>query len=104
MAKKVTLTEREITILLQVIREYIEVFSEAEDTQEYTEYMLDTGLGSALKKLYKGRNGYKVYWNYVCFREGRTYPTFEQWKCDKDKAVSLLKSEGVRNNGNKKLF
>ena len=57
MAKKVTLTEREITILLQVIGEYIEVFSEAEDTQEYTEYMLDTGLGSALRSCIKDGMG-----------------------------------------------
>lgn len=77
---KVNLTEREITMLLKVIGESIVVHGEAEDTHEYTEYMLDTGLGSALKKLYKGRNGYKVYKDYVCHREGYTYPTFEQWK------------------------
>ena len=77
---RVNLTGREIMMLLQVTTQYIEVFGGSEGTDEYTKYMMDTGLGSALKKLYKGRNGYKVYKDYVCHREGYTYPKFEQWK------------------------
>lgn len=80
MSDTYTLTEREWKLLTDAVEEYILVMGEAEGTSKYTQYMLDTGLGSALKKLYKGRKGGKAYReNYKSHREGYSYPTYEEW-------------------------
>lgn len=72
----VSLTDREIEMLLAVCTEYIEVMSEAKDTHDYTEYMIETGLGSAMRKISKHRNGSLVYSKY---KTVRSYPEFEEW-------------------------
>lgn len=72
----VSLTNREIEALLAVCTEYIEVMGEAEDTHDYTEYMLDTGLGSAMRKIGKYRNCSLVYSKY---KTVRNYPEFDEW-------------------------
>ncbi len=76
----VSLTDREIELLLQIFSEYIEVFGEAEDTSEYTKYMMDTGLCSAIRKIGKGRNIEDIYSEY---KTVKTHPTFEEWKANK---------------------
>lgn len=73
----ISLTDREVETILEACGQYIEILGEAEDTSEYTEYVIDTGLGSALKKISKGRMLYRVY---SSFKTVRKYPSFEEWK------------------------
>ncbi len=73
----ISLTERETELVVSACRQYIEIMSEGEDTHEYTDYELETGLGSALRKLCKGKNGERVYARYKTVTK---YPTFDDWK------------------------
>lgn len=73
----ISLTEREIQLVLSACGQYIEIMSGGEDTHAYTLYELETGLGSAMRKISKGRNGQKVYEKYKTVIK---YPTFEEWK------------------------
>lgn len=77
---RISLTDKEISAVISACTQYVEIMGEGEDTYEYTEYELETGLGSALKKIGKGRNISKVYSNY---KTRRKYPTFEEWKSSK---------------------
>lgn len=74
-------TKQEVDMLLKALSEYVDAFGGDADieTCEYTEYMLENGLGSALKKLYKNRNGFDVYKDFKSHRESYKYPTFEEW-------------------------
>lgn len=76
----ISLTETEIQRVLDACNGYIETMSEGEDTHDYTLYELETGLGSALRKISKGRNGEYVYGKY---KTVTIYPTFEEWKAAK---------------------
>lgn len=73
----ITLTDREIELVLSACGQYIELMEQGEDTHEYTQYEIETGLGSALRKLSKGRNGQRVYAKYKTVTK---YPTFDEWK------------------------
>lgn len=73
----VSLTDREIEVLLAVCTEYIEIMGEAEDSHDYTQYMIDTGLGSAMRKIGKHRNCSLIYSKY---KTVRNYPEFEVWR------------------------
>lgn len=73
----ISLTDREIEIILQICIEYIEIFGEAEGTSNYTKYMIDTGLGSVIRKIGKGRNVENIYSTYKTVSQ---YPTFDEWK------------------------
>lgn len=73
----ISLTDREIELILSAAGQYIELMEEGEDTYDYTVYQIETGLGSALRKLSKGRNGQKVYAKYKTVTK---YPTFDEWK------------------------
>lgn len=73
----VSLTAIEVERLLDACHEYIELMSEGEDTHDYTLYEIETGLGSAMRKISKGRNGEHVYAEYKTVTK---YPTFEEWK------------------------
>lgn len=73
----ISLTDREIELVLSACGQYIELMEEGEDTHDYTVYEMETGLGSALRKLSKGRNGQRVYAKYKTVSQ---YPTFDEWK------------------------
>ena len=73
----ISLTDREIESVLDACNGYIEIMEQGEDTHEYTIYEIETGLGSALRKISKGRNGERVYAKYKTVTK---YPTFEEWK------------------------
>ena len=73
----ISLTEREIELVVSACRQYIEIMGEGADTHEYTNYELETGLGSALRKICKGKNGERVYSKYKTVTK---YPTFDDWK------------------------
>ena len=73
----VSLFNRELSLLLDVCIEYYDMMNESEDTHDYTQYMLETGLGSAIRKLGKGRNIASVYQH--CKTISSKYPSFEEW-------------------------
>lgn len=74
------LNNQETNMVLAALQEYIDLMESGEETIEYTIYMLENGLGSALRKLSKGRNGEDVFAKYPCHRESYNYPSFEEWK------------------------
>lgn len=73
----ISLTDREIDLVTSACIQYIELMGQGVDTHEYTIYELETGLGSALRKLCKGRNGQRAYAEYKTVRQ---YLTFDEWK------------------------
>lgn len=79
----ITLNEREIEMVTNAVAQFIDIMIAGEDTIEYTKYMLDTGLGSALKKLYKGKYGEDVYVKYVSHKGNYKYPSFEEWEMNR---------------------
>lgn len=76
----ISLTDIEIRRVLDACDSYIEVMGQGEDTHEYTAYEIETGLGSALRKISKGRNGQRVYAEYKTVSQ---CPTFDEWKATK---------------------
>lgn len=76
----ISLTDAEVARVSSAILSYIEIMEQGEDTHDYTLYELDTGLGSALKKVTKGRNGEQVWAKYKSHKNNFVYPTFEEWK------------------------
>ncbi len=76
----ISLTDREIELVLSACGQYIEIMGEGEDTHEYTNYEIETGLGSALRKISKGRYGERVYGKYKTVTK---YPTFDEWRAVK---------------------
>ena len=73
----VSLTEIEIQRVLDACVGYMEIMGTGEDTQEYTVYEIETGLGSALRKLSEGRKGQNIYAKY---KTPSQCPTFEEWR------------------------
>ena len=71
-----SLTDVEIQRVLDACTAYMEIMGEGEDTHDYTIYEIETGLGSALRKISKGRNGERVYAKYKTVTD---YPTFDEW-------------------------
>lgn len=76
----ISLTDIEIRRVLDACTEYLEMLGQGEDTHDYTVYSLETGLGSALRKISKGRYGQYVYAKYKTVTK---YPTFEEWKASR---------------------
>ncbi len=73
----ISLTDIEIKRVLDACVGYMEIMSQGEDTHEYTIYETETGLGSALRKISKGRNGQRVYAEYKTVTK---CPTFDEWR------------------------
>lgn len=73
----VSLTDVEVKRIMDACIGYIEMLSIGEDTLDYTLYEIETGLGSALRKISKGRNGQYLYAKYKTVTK---CPTFEEWK------------------------
>lgn len=57
MGKSIYFTDKELKQIRNYALEAIDILGEAEGTWEQTEKDLDDGLGSAMRKLYKGYNG-----------------------------------------------
>ena len=72
----ISLTDREIDMVLDACSQYMEILGVGEDTHDYTVYTIETGLGSALRKIGKGRNISNVYRKY---KTVTNYPSFEEW-------------------------
>lgn len=62
--KSIYLTNNEILALTATCSEWESIMSEGEETADLVDDRLKEGLGSALKKLYKGREGQKAYLDY----------------------------------------
>lgn len=77
------LNNQETTMVLSALLEYSEIMEGGEQTVEYTYYMLENGLGSAIKKLSEGRNGKAVFSKYPSHRGTYSYPSFEEWKANR---------------------
>lgn len=73
MGRNIYFTNQEIQQILIYLEEAVSILGEAEeeDTLERIEKDMKNGLGSALRKLYKGRNGEKIYGEYKTKREKR---------------------------------
>ena len=57
MGRSIYFTDKELKQIRNHALEAIEILGEASGTWEQTERDLDDGLGSAMRKLYKGYNG-----------------------------------------------
>lgn len=57
MGRSIYFTDKELKQLRDYALEAIEILGEASETAEQTDNDLDDGLGSAMRKLYKGYNG-----------------------------------------------
>lgn len=71
MGRNIYFTNQEVKQILIYIEEAVDILGEAENTWEQTEKDMKNGLGSALRKLYKGRYGEKNYAKYKTKREKR---------------------------------
>lgn len=78
----ISLTDIEIRRVLDACVGYMEIMSQGEDTHEYTIYEIETGLGSALRKISKGKNGQRVYAEYKTVTK---CPTFDEWRATRVK-------------------
>lgn len=62
--KAIYLTNNEILALTATCSEWESIMNEGEETAHLVDERLDEGLGSAMKKLYRGREGQKIYNTY----------------------------------------
>lgn len=63
---QVYLTDKEIIALIESATEWYSMMGDGDaDSCKQAEERMDNGLGSALYKLYKGRNGQKFYEEYA---------------------------------------
>lgn len=63
---QVYLTNKEIETLINIANEWCDIMCDGdEDSCKCVDETLDNGLGSALYKLYKGRNSQRHYEEYV---------------------------------------
>lgn len=71
MGRNIYFTNQEMLQILAYIEEAVDILGEGENTWEQTEKDMKNGLGSALRKLYKERNGEKNYAKYKTKRVKR---------------------------------
>jgi len=65
MGRSIYLTEKEILALIDTSGEWIQIMTDGDGlAQQEVDNRLNNGLGRALKKLYKGRNGERIYKDY----------------------------------------
>lgn len=64
MGRNIYFTDKELKALRSSATEWCEMMADGEETVDDVEEKLNNGLGSALKKLYKGCNGEKAYKDY----------------------------------------
>ena len=66
--KSFYLTNKEVESVLDTCSEWCNIMGEGEETAALVEERLTEGLGSALRKLYAGRNGSGIYSKYKTAR------------------------------------
>ena len=72
MGRSIYFTDLEIEKLIDYVSDSVELLGEAEGTWEQTAEDMENGLGSAIRKLYKGRRGEKIYASDV-YASGKIY-------------------------------
>lgn len=70
MGYNIYFTDQEIEQVINYVSEAVTILGEAEGTWQQTEKDMENGLGSAMRKLYKGRNGERIYAKYKTKRGG----------------------------------
>ena len=71
MGRSIYFTDKELKQIRNYALEAVEILGQAEGTWEQTEKDLDDGLGSAMRKLYKGYNGEARFAKYKTKRDKR---------------------------------
>lgn len=69
MGRSIYFTDQELKMIRCYIQEAVSILGESEDNSQIVDDDMENGLGSALRKLYKGRNGEKVYAKYKTQRK-----------------------------------
>ena len=64
MGRSIYFTDRELQMIIKYTSQATEILSEATETAASVDEDMENGLGSALRKLYKGRNGEAIYAKY----------------------------------------
>ena len=68
MGRSIYFTNRELQQLRNYVLEAVDILGEASETYEQVDKDMENGLGSALRKLYKGRDGETLYQKYKTIR------------------------------------
>lgn len=69
MGRSIYFTNRELQQLRNYVFEAVDILGEASETYEQVDKDMENGLGSALRKLYKGCNGEVKYTKYKTKRD-----------------------------------
>lgn len=64
MGRSIYFTDRELKMIIDYTNQAIEILGEGIETAASVDEDMENGLGSALRKLYKGRNGEAIYAKY----------------------------------------
>ncbi len=64
MGRSIYFTDRELKQIRNYVSESVDILGEASETYEQVDKDMEDGLGSALRKLYKGLNGESKYAKY----------------------------------------
>lgn len=64
MGRSIYFTDKELEMIMNYINQAIEILGEGIETVASVDEDMENGLGSALRKLYKGRNGETIYAKY----------------------------------------
>ena len=76
MGRSIYFTDLEIEKLIDYVSDSVELLGEAEGTWEQTAEDMENGLGSAIRKLYKGRRGEKIYAKKKRSKSGKSLENF----------------------------
>ena len=68
MGRNIYFTNKELSMVRSYVFEAIDILGNASDTAEQVDEDMENGLGSALRKLYKGCNGESKYAKYKTIR------------------------------------
>ena len=68
MGRSIYFTDRELQQIRNYVFEAVEILGEASETYKQVDEDMENGLGSALRKLYKGCNGEPKYAKYKAKR------------------------------------
>lgn len=69
MGRSIYFTDRELDQIRNYVSEAVDILGEAAGTYNQVDEDMENGLGSALRKLYKGRNGESKYAMYKTKRD-----------------------------------
>lgn len=68
MGRNIYFTDKELSMVREYIEQATEILSDGKMTCKQVEIDMENGLGSALRKLYKGRDSETLYQKYKTIR------------------------------------